>query len=117
MAKIGANGSTVSFGGTAVGKVQSISFTSNGAEIDATDLSSTLKEYEAGIEDVALTVEIKGNVTHTVGLTASSLAITWTGTSTSIQNTVGDSIITSVEKSGDVDSPLISTITFRPYNA
>lgn len=111
-----ANGTTVRFPTTAtsdvVGSLVSASYSSSGAKIDVSTLSSTKHIYEAGMPDNELTIEVTGEQATNcdVGDTG-VLSIHWNSGGT---NSFGNAVVVSNETSGEIDGAITTSITFAP---
>lgn len=106
-----ANGSTLSFNGSSL-EVYEISPSFEAAVLDRTQLSSSVKVYDAGLVDMTMEVTVIGVVTGTpsIGDTAN---LTWTPAGGTAQN-MGTCVI--VRKSfGGVtqDGRMTTSFTFR----
>jgi hypothetical protein len=104
-----ANNTTLSFG-TTISKVKSISYKDSGAKIDVTALTSTEKQYLAGIRDKEVTFDLVGTTTLSIGGTG-AVTVGWAdGTSTSVAKCV----VTNVDVKAAVDSALEASVTIVP---
>ena len=111
-----ANGSTITFGGTALTERVNVSFTENGAEIDVANLGSSVGLVETGIKNQELTVTINGRMTATSFAYGATGALVLTlADNTSATVGIGTAVITEVAVSGGKDQPVTSSIKFRPH--
>jgi len=90
---------------------QSISFTNNGNPIDLTNLGSSTHEYWVGITDPECTAAIVGQAAAPALGATGALSVTYNDTGT---DTMTLAVVTNVETSADVDSPLLANVTFKP---
>jgi len=121
MADMGFNGSTITFGGTSVLEVTGISSSSGGNPVDVTSSGKTTHVFTAGVPTVEFTVDVVGIAEY--GTTSSQTAIsvnstgaiviTWNDGTT--DSSITAAIVTNVERTGSLDSPITSSITFAPY--
>lgn len=111
MANDAFNGTTITFGGTAIDKVRSIDFTDEANEVDTTSLDDSTHAFVAGIKSLECNVEVLGNPALSEGDTG-AIVLTWfNGDSDSI----GSGICTSVSKSGTLDGEIATTYAFKPF--
>lgn len=107
-----ANSTTITFG-SQISRVRSISFGETAAEVDVTNLSSSLREYLNGLKDISVTVEVFGVNSTAIGATG-ALSIAWADAGA---DSLGNAICLGNECSGEVDGAITSTLTFRPTPA
>lgn len=107
-----ANGSSITFAGSAIGEVVSINYTENGADIQVTDLGDSNHAYEVGILDQECSIEINGDeATHATFGDTGALSISWNSGGSS---SMASAVVTSVDTSGSLDDKVTTTITFKP---
>lgn len=102
-------GTTLTFGST-VARLRGLTHTKSAPTIDITNTSSTKKEYETGFPEEEIRATVIGSVAVDVDDTGSA-SITYTDGGS---KNIGNCVVASVETTGDVDSPITSTITLRP---
>lgn len=109
-----AAGTTITFGGSSLGVVQSIRVGETGAELDITDISTELcKLYEAGLSDLTLDVTVKGAGAASKGDTG-AIALTWNDSGSEITVSGITWVVMSVQKSGEVGGQAIVEYAFKP---
>ena len=113
MANRGFDGTTITFGGSAIARVTDIGFTDNGNPVDITSLDDAVHKFVNGIPSMELTVTVVGVSTIVRGNTG-AIVITWNdGTSqTGGSNTF---LCTNHEESGSLDDKITTALTFAPY--
>lgn len=60
MANDGAQGTTLTFAGTSIGKITDISFSQNGTPVEVTNLADTVNKFLGGTVDYQLNVTVIG---------------------------------------------------------
>jgi hypothetical protein len=115
MSSNAANGTTVSFGSTTIGKIRSVENSAEGAKIDLTHLTSTQKEYVIGLADNELSLEVIGHPAAGLAVGAyGSVAITWNDGTT---DDLGDLTVASRKSNGEVDGEISTSLTLVPKAA
>lgn len=106
-----ANGSIFSFPSTAatISTITSVDFANNTAAIDISTMSAGEKKYEAGKQDPEFTVELNSHTTLLVGATGIA-TIDWNSGGT---DTI-DCVLTAIATNGGIDSPVTTSLTFKP---
>lgn len=106
------NGTMLSFGGGGdEAELVSVSSSQSVNEMDITVLQDTEHKYLAGIPDIEISATVVGHIAEAIGATG-SLTITWNDSTT---DNLGTHIITSLESSGDLDSRIETSVTYKPY--
>lgn len=104
------NGTTLTFGGPAVGSILGIDVKVGGQSVDVSASDSVAKLYEVGLNDIEITIDLKGGTALARG-TAGVLAIVWhDGSAIALPNTC---IITEVSATGKMDDAITSRVTFK----
>lgn len=111
MANKGFNGTTVTFGGSAIGEPRSIDFSDEANEVDVTSLDNAIHAFVSGIPSLECTVEVLGNPAIARGDTG-ALAIAWFHGGT---DSIGSAICTAKPASGSLDGEITTTYTFKPF--
>jgi hypothetical protein len=106
------NGTTVSIGGTTIGKLRGVTFTENGNEIDATDAASTFQEFLDGIPGLEAQLEFLGKVSTTRGTTG-ALVVNWNDGTTSGSGPTAF-LVCNKTTTGSVNAPISSTLVLKP---
>jgi len=112
MANEGFNSSTFTFNG-ARSPLESIAYSDSAAEIAVTGSTDATHVYVAGKSNPAITVELVGASTETVGSTGTAV-VTWFDGNT---HTLTNSVVISVDESGSLDDKLTTSIGIRPTRA
>lgn len=110
---IAAAGTTISFAGTGLGKVESITCAINGDVIDGTTLGATRAEFDVGQDDISIEVSIIGNGAHGLSRGDEGTVVLTPSDSSGAQsyaNMVVTSVVHTIGKRGQ----LSSTVTFQP---
>jgi len=95
-------------------KMLDASFTSSAEEIDISGSGDPEKTYETGLVDYEASITIIGSTTVAVGDTV-ALSIDWNDETA--DGTMTNAIVTSVETSGSLGSPITSKLTLKPTPA
>lgn len=111
MANDGFDGSTITFAGSAIGKVRSIDFSDEANEVDVTSLDDAVHGFVSGIPSLECTVEVLGNPAIARGDTG-ALSITWFHGGT---DAIGSAICTAKPATGSLDGEITTTYTFKPF--
>lgn len=107
------NGSVITLAGTADLRVVSATDNDGSTKIDVTGVAQTQHEYEAGLDDPELTVDVLGADGLSRGDTGAT-TITWfDGGSTNI----GSSVIVGKQKAGSIDDRIVHSITIVPFSS
>lgn len=80
MANDGGQGTTLTFAGSAIGKITDISFSENGTEVDVTNIADTLTKVIMGTLNYELSVTVIGIPAVAVGATGTFSAAFFNGT-------------------------------------
>lgn len=111
MANKGFNGSTISIAGSGQTPLRSIDYDDPDNAVDVSGCADASHGYVNGLPDPQITFEVVGITTVEKGDTG-SVSIAWfDGQNDSITS----AIVTGVNKTGSLDSELLSTVTVRPY--
>lgn len=123
MAVFATSTSTISFGGTAIAGLASITFNHNRTTIDITELGFDFKKYILGQSDSSATVEVyfdQGAATHT----AIEAALNTAGAGTAVIYTAHTgatytftAIVTSINYSSPVNDVVKATIELKVISA
>jgi hypothetical protein len=104
------NGSTLSFAGD-VSNVIGITYRANGKTVEVTEPEDLYALFEVGTVDLEVTIKLRGGAGIAVKATG-ELSITWRDGSTS--TCPGTWICSAAETSGDQDSAIGGSVTFKP---
>lgn len=108
-----ANASTITFGGSPQGELQSLAFNESAEQIQVTTLASSVHVFEDGILSQELTFDVLGVSSLSIGDTG-AVAVAWNdGTN----DTMTSGVVVNNERSGDLDGAITSSITIVPYQA
>lgn len=110
---VAAKGTTISFGGVALGKVESITANINGDVIDGTVLAATRAEYDVGQDDISVEVSIIGNGAHSLSRGDTGDVVITPSDSSGAQ-TYSDMVVTAIVHNVPKRGQLASTVTFQP---
>lgn len=110
MAKVVAEGTTFTFGGSPTAAVRSYDLPDESQEIDMSDLSSDTKEYAEGMADPRATLEIVGTTTIARGDTG-DLVLTLPDASTITRS---DMRVSKKSERGAIGEPHVTTLEFVP---
>ena len=113
MADDGFNGSTISFGGADQTPLLSISVEDSVAEVPVSGAADSAHTYEGGISNPSTTWEVAGDTTLSKG-DAGAIVVAWNDVDAGAHGSITSAIITSISKTGSLDSPISSSITARP---
>lgn len=113
MANDGAQGTTLTFAGTPVGKITDISFSENGTEVDVTNIADTLTKVIMGTVNYEVTISVIGIPALAVGATGAISAAFFNGTT----ETAGAAVFILMQKNrkASKNSPLGCDLMFKPY--
>lgn len=111
-----AAGTTFSFNGGTVSDLVDFSFSEEGNEVDVSNLSSSLHEYEVTIKDTEITITVNGVSTVAIGDTGAG-TFSFPSDSGGGTATLANSVCTGREISGDRDGGLQTALTFKPAPA
>lgn len=113
MASRAAAGSTITYGATALGEVESISAAINGDEVDVTRLGALRAEFDVGQSDLTVDIEVTGAAAHSlvVGGTPADIVIDPNDGSSNI--TLANMIVTAVGRGFPKRGEITSTVRFR----
>lgn len=103
------NGSTLSFGGTSLGRIKRIQVNSARAEIEVSGAEVDEAEFEAGIRKLGVTITCVGSAQADDG-DVGALTVTWKDGGT---KSLTNAVCISAEESGAEDGPIETTYTFR----
>ncbi len=106
-----ANGTTVTFGGTAIARVQSIDAPEGGQPIKVTSLDDASELYEDGKPDPSVTIEALGPPAIARG-SKGDLIVTWPDGSHG--GTIYNALCADVHRKGSVNNPHAITYVFKP---
>lgn len=111
-----ANDLRLALGTTTTGLgVVSASVTENGNPIDLTLTTDTSHQYKNGITDFEMTVEVLGDDTWmALGSTESGATTLTLTTGSEVLFTVTNCLITNVDRTGTLDGPMTTSLTFKP---
>ena len=109
----GFNGTAITFPSTStrLNPVTDITHNQSGAVIAIGGSTSAGYVYEDGLTDESVEITVQGGSTVTKGSTGQVKAIWNDGSSNTL---ISKAVVISVNKTGSVDSPISSSITFRP---
>ncbi len=106
-----ANGTTVTFGGTAIARVQSIDAPEGGQPIKVTSLDDATELYEDGKPDPSVTIEAIGPPAIARGAKG-DLIVTWPDGSHG--GTIYNAVCANIDRKGGLNNALAITYTFKP---
>jgi purine-nucleoside phosphorylase len=106
------NGSTLTVGGSAPFRLTRLSVRRNGSEINTTDSDDTAATAEVGLAEITIEAEGLGDVSTTLGSKATVVA-TVSGEANSITNCA----LFSKRRSGSLNGPMTTSLTFGPSRA
>jgi len=109
----GFNGTYLTFPSTStrITGITDLSHPQSGAEIQIGGSTNSGYAYEDGLTDESVEVTVTGGTTITKGTTGEVKAIWNDGSSNTL---ISKAVVTNVEKTGSLDNPITSTVTFRP---
>lgn len=108
-----ANGSTLQFGGSPVGKITDMTFSENGAEVDVSDFSKTYRQFLAGLTTYEMNVTVNGIPATAIGATG-QISVAWNNGTTDTATGI-NFILLKKERTGTLDSTIKTTLGFKPY--
>lgn len=108
------DGSTVTVAGeTTSGKIQDVSYSQSGPKVSVSGADATSEKYEVGVPDKECSITVVGVLSVSVG-DKGATTINWNdGTSDSI----GDTVVVSVETSGSKGSAITTSVTVAPTDS
>lgn len=113
MANRASAGSTVTFAAAGLGEVQDIRVAIGGDEIDVTRLGAGRGEYDAGQDDIEVTLTVVGNGAE--GLSRGDIGdIVFTPNDGSGAQTYSNMVLLGIEHGAPGRSGLQSTLRFKP---
>lgn len=105
------NGSTLSFASSGQAKVRSINVNTGGGELNMTTLASSGVTTDVGFDEIEVTAELLGISPILRGDTG-AIVIAWASGDSEILDS--SFICTDRGTSGDVDTELTTSLTFKP---
>ena len=114
MADDGFNGTTIHFDSSEQTPLRDISFGSTGAEVDVSGAGDSAKTYESGLPDDTCTFTLVGAGAGIDVGDEAAITITWSDTDT---DSMANSVVVGVDKSGSMDSEILTAVTVRPTAA
>lgn len=104
------NSTTLTFAGNPVGSITGIDVKVAGQSVDVSASDSVRKIYENGLNDIDITIDLKGGTTLARG-DVGVLAIVWhDGSAIALPGTC---IVTEVDATGRMDDAITSRVTFK----
>jgi hypothetical protein len=113
MPDYGFNGTTVTGLGSGSLILRSVNYEEGGADVDVSGAADDQKTYEPGLPDISVSIEVVGATTVGKGDTA-NVSVTWTDGTT---DTLAAGKVSTVSKSGSMDSEILSTVVVKPARA
>lgn len=107
-----ANGTAFSFGGSAI-NARAVRVNEGAAQIDVTGLASTRKEYEPGLPDISIEVDVVGFIAHGTLEIGDVGDVSYTPQGASAVS-IDDCVIMARSDPFEVDGSLGTTLTIAP---